>query len=207
MIHALLFDMGNVLVHFSHERMCEQIGRLVGWSGEETRAALMESGLFAAYESGQKTTEEMHAEFAALLPRDVSAKLKRSDLERAASDIFWRNKSIEPVIDRLMELGYPLVLVSNTCDMHIRWVEKHFRVVRHFKRRALSFEVKSAKPDSRIFEHAAELARCHPRDCFFADDTPGHVEAAKRLGFDAVVFQDTAQLLTDLIERDIHAAP
>jgi putative hydrolase of the HAD superfamily len=196
-IRALIFDMGNVLVYFSHERMCRQIGELVGRSGDEVRRELMESGLFTRYETGQITAEAVHSHVESI----VSKAIDRRALERAASDIFWRNETIEPVIDSLATLGLPLILLSNTCDAHIRWIDDRFPVLRHFTRRVLSFEIGAAKPDRPIFEAAARAAGVAPAECFFADDTPGHIDAAQRLGFDAVVYRDTPQLTSELRTR------
>ena len=42
MIRTCLFDMGNVLLHFCHERMCAQIGGLCGRTAAEVRALLID---------------------------------------------------------------------------------------------------------------------------------------------------------------------
>ena len=199
MIHALLFDMGNVLLHFSHERMYRQIGELVGWSAEQARGVLMDSGLFARFERGEITPEQMVGEVQRLLGREVV----QEELERAGSDIFWRNESMEPVIEQLAATGLPLVLVSNTNHSHIAWVNERFEVLRHFSRRVLSFEVGACKPHRVIFQAAARLAGVAPSECFFTDDTTGHVEAAQLLGFDAVVYRDTPQLVAELAHRNL----
>lgn len=199
MIRALLFDMGNVLIYFSHERMYRQLGELVGRDGAEVERLLHESGLFDGYESGRVTTDELRIELGRLVGRQIDA----AALDRAASDIFWLNESMEPVIDRLATNGLPLVLVSNTCETHFRWVSSRYRVLRHFTRRVLSFEVGGCKPNPSIFEAAARAAGVLPSECFFTDDTPVHVEAARRLGFDAVVYRDTPQIIAELQKRGI----
>lgn len=200
MIRALLFDMGNVLIHFSHERMYRQLGELVGRTGPEVERLLHESGLFDGYETGRVTTDELRIELGRLVGRPIDA----AALDRAASDIFWLNESMEPVIDRLATCGLPLVLVSNTCETHFRWVSNRFRVLRHFTRRVLSFEIGACKPNPAIFKAAARAAGVAPGECFFTDDTPGHVEAASQLGFDAVVYRDTAQIVAELQKRGIN---
>lgn len=200
MIRALLFDMGNVLIHFSHERMYRQLGELVGRDGSEVERLLHESGLFDGYETGRVTTDELRVELGRLVGRPIDA----AALDRAASDIFWLNESMEPVIEHLAANGLPLVLVSNTCETHFRWVSSRFRVLRHFTRRILSFEVGACKPQSAIFDAATRLVGVAPDECFFTDDTPGHVEAARRLGFDAVVYRDTPQFITELTTRGLN---
>jgi putative hydrolase of the HAD superfamily len=199
MIRALLFDLGNVLIYFSHERMCRQIGELVGRSGEEVWRLLMGSAPYVRYETGAISTIEFARELERLFDRQIDP----AALSRAASDIFWRNESIEPVIEQLAARGYPLVLLSNTCDMHHHWVDERFAVLRHFERRALSYQVGACKPQPEIYHAAASLAGVALNECFFTDDTPGHVAAARQLGIDAVVYRDTQQLVAQLQRREI----
>ena len=199
MIRALIFDLGNVLVFFSHERMFRQIGELVGHDGYEVRRRLAETDLLAQYEYGSITTAQVHQAIERLFQRVIDFQA----LVRAASDIFWPNESIMPVIEQLAAQGHPLVLLSNTCDAHVQWVDARFPVLRHFRRRVLSFEAGSRKPEPAIFAEAARAAGVAASDCFFTDDTPGHVEAARQLGFDAVPFRDTSQLTADLFARGI----
>jgi len=198
MIRALLFDLGNVLLFFSHDRMCEQIGRVTGLPAQEVRQRLFEDGLIREYELGRVSTQEGLGH--------LSRRLGNCDLEelhRAACDIFWLNESIVPVIERLSSDGWPLVMVSNVNEAHMRWIDERFPVVRHFKLRALSFEVGSRKPDAGIYMAAAKLAGAEPAECFFTDDIAEHIEAARRLGFDAWQFKDTAGLVEQLRLRGI----
>ncbi|MBI3466812.1 MAG: HAD-IA family hydrolase [Planctomycetes bacterium] len=203
MIHALIFDLGNVLVYFSHERMFRQIGELVGRAGDEVRRLLTETDLLARYECGAIKSRELHP----AIERVFAQPIHFESLVLAASDIFWRNESIEPVIDRLAADEYALVLLSNTCESHVEWLDGRFSVLRHFRRRVLSFEVGTRKPEPAIFEAAARAAGVDPASCFFTDDTPGHVEAARQLGFDAVAYRHTPQLVTELRARGITLFP
>ena len=200
-MQVLIFDLGNVLVYFSHARMFRQIGDLVGRAGDEVHRLLTEADLLARYECGAITTHDLHQTIEQILQQPIDFE----SLVLAASDIFWRNQSIEPVIDRLAAQGYPLVLLSNTCASHVEWLDGRFPVLRHFPRRVLSFQAGARKPDPAIFEAASRVAGVPPASCFFTDDTPGHVEAARQLGFDAVLFHDTQQLATELRARGVGA--
>ena len=43
MLRTIMFDLGNVLLYFSHERMFEQMGALCGKPAEETRELMLDS--------------------------------------------------------------------------------------------------------------------------------------------------------------------
>ncbi len=50
---------------------------------------------------------------------------------------------------------------------------------------------------------AAELAEVHPEAIFYCDDIPDNVEAARRVGFDAVQYTDTPTLVSELRKRGV----
>lgn len=50
-------------------------------------------------------------------------------------------------------------------------------------------EVGAIKPEPEIYLHALKLSGVEPHEAFFTDDTPGHVEAAERLGYVGHVFE------------------
>jgi len=198
-IRAALFDMGNVLVHFSHERMYRQIGQCFGVWGHEARHVLKGSGLLARYECGRLTTPQVHRAIERLFGREVNLHA----LEKALADIFWRNDSIERVVSSLARRGVPLVLVSNTCEPHFRWVERYYSVLQHFERRVLSFETRSCKPDAAIYDAAIRAAGCAPHECFFTDDVAENIAAARRAGIDAVLYRDPPSLVRELESRGL----
>ena len=67
----------------------------------------------------------------------------------------------------------------------------------------LSYVVKAVKPSPAIYREAIARAGCGPEECFYTDDIPAYVEAARREGIDAVQFQSCAQLERELAAREI----
>ena len=59
------------------------------------------------------------------------------------------------------------------------------------------------KPESQTYRAAAELAGAAPEEIFFTDDRPENVGAARRAGFDAVVFTTARRLAADLAVRGV----
>ncbi len=95
MIRTFLFDMGNVLLHFCHDRMCRQIGALCGRSGPEMRKALMDSRWHSDFDQGIVTPDQFQAWF----EETFGVKVQQAELAHAASDIFTLNEPIVPVLD------------------------------------------------------------------------------------------------------------
>jgi epoxide hydrolase-like predicted phosphatase len=61
-----------------------------------------------------------------------------------------------------------------------------------------SHEVGIAKPDQRIFELTCERLGVQPSEVIFLDDVQQHVLAARSIGIHAILFQETAQAITDI---------
>lgn len=199
MIKTCLFDMGNVLVFFSHERMCRQIGALCGWTRDECRKQLMDSGLQWNYERGLLTCEEMRDALGELSGRRISL----AALDHATADIFIENSSMLPILARLKANGLRLVLLSNTSVSHVRFVERHFDVLNDFDHRVLSCEVGAIKPEAKIYEAALEAIHCPPEECFYTDDIAAYIEKGREFGLDAEIFTQTAVLKEHLHDRQI----
>lgn len=199
MIRTFLFDMGNVLVHFSHERMCDQIAALCQRTGPELMRQLLDSGWHLDFERGLVTPDEFHQWFETA----YHVKIDRSRLAHASSDIFTLNESIVPVLDELKSRGHRLVLLSNTSIFHYEFIRERFDVLNRFDDFVLSYEVKAVKPDPVIFEAALKKIQCDASDCFYTDDIAKYVECGRRHGLDAEVFTTTENLKTQLGFRGI----
>jgi 2-haloacid dehalogenase len=107
------------------------------------------------------------------------------------------------ILRSLQEMGYPLYGLSN-------WSVEKFLLVRHkyevfdwFETILLSGEVKLVKPDPRIFAIMLERIGREASECVLIDDSTGNVEAARRLGFQAIHFRSAEQLRADLCQMEI----
>jgi len=198
-IQTFLFDMGNVLVSFCHDRMCRQMGELCGRSGPEIRKLLIDTGLQWEFERGQVTPEEFHLRFEAAVETEVD----RDRLAVASSDIFTPNESLSPVLLQLKSCGHRLVLLSNTTLWHFEFVRERFDVLKPFDDYVLSCRAGAMKPDAPIFEAALRAIHCDPADCFYTDDIPDYIAAGRKHGLDAEVFFDTEALILQLRQRGI----
>ena len=196
MIRTFLFDMGNVLVHFCHQRMCRQIAALADTSEEIVRDLLMRGSLQWDFERGLLSEEEFFAELRGRL--QFAPQITLGDFIRAGSDIFTLNSSLVPVLDELRGMGYRLVLLSNTSVSHFEFVRNEYDILTRFDDFVLSYEVGAMKPERRIFEVAGMKIGCTPGECFYTDDIAAYVEAGRSYGFQAEQFTTTESLVRQL---------
>lgn len=198
-LKTLLFDMGNVLVFFSHDRMCRQIADVVGCTPGTMRRQLFDSELQWEFERGRITEDAFHQKLESMFHRAISF----DALRRATADIFEPNTEILPLLDRLKSRGLRLVLMSNTCITHYDWVRSRYDLLDSFDDVTLSFEAGAIKPEDAIYEDALQRIGCAPQECFYTDDIPTYVEKGRSFGLHAEVFTSVNELRRQLAERGV----
>ncbi len=153
------------------------------------------------YEAGKIATEQFYETFC----RETQTRPDFDALSAAASEIFSLNVSMKPVLAALARAHHPLGLLSNTNEIHWRYVSsgRYSLIPEAFDVVALSFELGCVKPEPAIFRRAVELAGVQPEEIFYVDDTPEHVAAAKEIGIDGVVYTSTPLLVQELRARGI----
>jgi glucose-1-phosphatase len=194
------FDLGKVLVQFDIDQMLRQIAAVSGVPPDRLRAVFFNDGLMRQYETGRQTSREFYEAFC----KAIGARPDFDALAWAASDIFTVNSPVLPLAAHLREAGYPMGVLSNTCELHWKYCVDHFRIVAEdFHPHVLSCRVHAMKPDAAIFQTAADLAGFRPEEIFFVDDLAENVAGARAAGFDAVQFTSAAQLANDLRQRGV----
>jgi FMN phosphatase YigB (HAD superfamily) len=195
------FDMGNVLLRFSHERAAEQMSRAVGIDPSRAWKILFEDGLHWQSERGEVTSDQFYARFcqAAGVPLG-----DRAALELAANDIFELNVPIVGLLGHLYFTGRRLGVFSNTTDDHWQYCTGRFGILTSlFRVHALSFKLRAMKPQPAAYAGAAALAGVPPEQIFFTDDRPDNVAGARAAGWDAVLFESVVQLNEELRRRGL----
>ena len=184
MIKTVLFDLGNVLVQFSHEKMYRQLGDVCGISSESMCQLLDDTQLYHSLELGKMEASE----FVESLQAQLGKELDRDSVIQAGSDIFTPLEGMGTIIDRLSSAGIRTVLISNTCRAHFEHVQKSFSVLERLDDFVLSFEVGYRKPAHEIYQAAKQKIECDPAECLYVDDIREFVETGKSLGFQGHVF-------------------
>lgn len=199
-IEFIYFDLGNVILNFDHSIAFLNAANLAGVTPEKVDQVLFDQGLQERYETGLIDCTQFHQEFCSLTGSESS----QGEFLHAISDIFTVNGSMIPVLTQLKARGFPLGILSNTCDAHWQQVFGRHSVLRSFfDPLVLSYEAKSMKPDSKIYLAAIERAGIEPNRIFFTDDRQENVEGASAAGIDAVLFQGVPDLVAQLRSRGV----
>jgi len=199
-IRFIYFDLGNVLLDFSHEIACRNMAELVGIEPSLVRQIVFEAELELAYERGDLTTQQFYEHFCV----GTGTRPELSALCHATSNIFTLKKGMEPLVRQLRAAKRHLGILSNTCDAHWQFCEANFPQLRElFDVHALSFRLRMMKPEAAIYEEAAQMVHALPQEIFFTDDRAENVRGAINAGWDAVLFRSPEGLEEELRERGL----
>lgn len=197
----IYFDLGNVLLNFSHHRAAAQMAEVAGVDAEQVYKLVFEGDLERRSELGELNARELYDIFC----QETGATPDFAELERAGSDIFELNQSMLPVIGHLDVASYRMGVLSNTSESHWNFVTAgRWGILNSaFDVYALSYKIGAMKPDPAIYTAAAELAGVAPEEIFFTDDREENIAGARQAGYDAVQFTTPTALIRDLRERGV----
>lgn len=199
MIKTLIFDLGNVIVPFDFKRGYQRMSELCGCPPNEIPLRIRPTGLVHAFETGEISAETFVAELSNLLGLNATY----SQFCEIWTSVFLPDPLIpEPLLNTLAQ-KYRLLLLSNTNPIHYSMIQANYPLLEHFHDRVLSYEIGCAKPAPKIYQEALARAQCAANECFFTDDMPVNIEAARQHGIDAVQFQSAGQLERELQARGV----
>lgn len=194
MIKAVIFDLGNVLIHFDAHRAANRFARKAKVPVEKVWRHFFTSRVEKAYTRGEISTREFfrHAREA------FHSTIDFATFSRLWNDIFWENRGIRPILGKLSR-RYPLYLISNTNALHFNHVTRRFpQIFRHFRRTFPSHIVGRRKPDPRIFWKVLKRIRMRPEEVAFIDDMPNFIKAAEKIGLKGIRFRSNRELKQEL---------
>ena len=93
---------------------------------------------------------------------------------------------------------YRTAILSNAAAGGRREEERRYGFATMADVLVYSYEVGIEKPDRRIYKITCQRLGVAPGEVVFLDDLEANVVAARRLGMQAVLFQSTAQAITDV---------
>lgn len=195
-IHAIIFDLGKVLVDFDHMTAGRKIALLTGKTPDQIYELFFESSLIQSFERGDISPE---AFFAGVQQR-VDLDIPFEQFAAIWNNIFFMTASNTAVYDLLAVLRprYTLAMLSNINALHYAYLKERFPVFDRFHRLFASCEMGLVKPDERIYRAVLDSIGVPACETFYTDDRPDMVAAARALGIEGFVFTGIGQLKRDL---------
>lgn len=193
MAKTIIFDLGGVLVHLDWEKVCAPLAALSDRSSGYVRREVINGPLVQSAMRGELDPNQFHQSLSERLAIEISYE----SFLGIWTGLLSENEEIVPLVERLKD-DYPLVLASNTDQIHFTFSKQKFEVLGHLEQHFLSYEIGILKPDPAFFRHVLKSLEAAPGDCVFIDDVAENVESARSLGITAVQFQGNESLQTTL---------
>ena len=199
MIHAVIFDFGNVVCTFSLDRFLRTISRYSRRSLTDIRQLMPSfSDLGRDYESGLISSDRFFEE----VKRRAELAITKTDFVKAYCEIFTPVPETFQVL-RKLKPNVKLGLVSNTNEWHYRYGILPVEVFPLFDAVTLSFEVKALKPARVVYEDILAKLMADPGECAYVDDLQENVDAALDIGMHAFRYTSPDALVHSLRALDI----
>lgn len=199
MIQAVVLDVGNVLIGLEFERAYRAASRLSGLAEDEIRRRLSDPSLARDYETGRMSSLDFYERCRVLLDLAIGFE----EFGALWTDMFADKPLIDESLLAAIKQRCPLLVASNTNELHFDYLLSKYPLFRFFDKLVLSYQIGSMKPDAAFFEAVLERSGRPPEELFFTDDVEANIEGARRLGIDAEIFVGEESLRRSLRERGI----
>ncbi len=188
---AIVFDLGNVLIPFDYTPAINKLNQI-------------QTGLGDRFAEFYKSNYSFHRDFErGSIPETsfinkmlevVDHKIDAETFCRIFSDIFTLNEEVISLLP-ILKNNYKLFLLSNTNSIHKKYGWQKYEFLKYFDKLILSHEVGSVKPEEKIYRAVEEASGFPSEEHFYIDDIQEYVDAAIKLGWDAVQFVDYHKLV------------
>ncbi|SMO73752.1 HAD family hydrolase [Solitalea koreensis] len=191
-IKNIIFDYGNVIFKIDF-KLASQAFKDLGLSNiDELYGHKLQEKFFDQLEKGEINARQFTTELKKHLPEGVS--------EQQIIDA-WNALLIGiPVgnLELLLQIKskYRSFLLSNNNEIHYDWIIDYLNKVwkidsmaSYFEKDYYSHLMGMRKPDAEIFESVLRSHQLNPSETLFIDDSPQHLETAKKIGLQTRLVQ------------------
>jgi 2-haloacid dehalogenase len=198
---VVVFDLGGVLIDWSPRHLYRQLIEdeammewflaevcHTAWNAEQDRGRTFAAAIEEA--------AARHPEHRALIEAYFArwAEMMAGEIEGAVA-----------ILHELKDANYELHALTNWSAETFPFARERFAFLDWFETILVSADVGLIKPDPAIFELLLGRIGRTPAECVYIDDSAKNVAAAAALGFDAIAFENAAQLRAALARRGLLA--
>jgi FMN phosphatase YigB (HAD superfamily) len=184
---VVVLDLGKVLVDFDYSIAARRIAARSSRVVDNSRFFAEHAPLLYSYELGQISTETFFEAMRAATGFAGSL----AEFGDSFSDIFT---PIQPMIELQAEVrrkGFPVHIFSNTNELAVSQIGRHFPFYHNFDGYILSYEHGALKPDAKLYRAVEQQTGCRSAEILYLDDRPENVAAGLDRGWQAVLHESS----------------
>ena len=194
MIRAVIFDFGRVISAQKPQSLFREYERDLGLTPDTINQIMFDSHFWEEAMLGHRSTDEywtaIGPELGLKSPAEIDAFRRRYHADESI------NNAVLALILNLRG-RYKLAVLSNNPPGLDRWLAD-WNLLELLDAVFCSGDEGLVKPDPAAYQTTLDRLAVKPREAVFIDDTPGHVEAACRLGIHGIIFTTAKKLEKDL---------
>ena len=182
-IKVIIFDLGAVLLNINYQLTLIEFAKLGVRNADSFYSKEVQTNLFNEIETGK-------------ISADSFLKSLQKETENASTDEVrnaWNSMLLDLPKERIellkkLKQDFPIYLLSNTNSIHISEFRKKLGKTKYqefynlFDKVYYSHKIGFRKPDKKAFQIILEENNLNPKNVLFIDDSPQHIEGAKKLG-------------------------
>lgn len=200
----IIFDYGNVIFEINFKRTQNALLQLGITNVEAFFAHKSHNQLFDNFETNAISASEFRT--------GIRKAAHNNDLTDQQIDDAWNSLLIGVSAnnhDVLLEMKakYRTFLLSNNNAIHYDWIIKHIKenynidnYDNYFEKAYFSHLMELRKPNVNIFEQAIKENNLNPSETLFIDDSPQHIEGAKKAGLNTLLMDMHPEKLSEFLK-------
>lgn len=194
MIRNIVFDVGNVLVEYSWERMLQAL-HITGEAYDAVAKATALSPMWNELDRSLLSDEEILEGFIKNAPE--YEKEIRLVWDNISESVHCYDYSVEWV-QKFKKKGYQTYILSNYSKHGYELTRQELPFVEDMDGVLFSYEVKLVKPEPESYQTLLNKFQLKPEECVFMDDNEKNVIAAREAGIHAIHFKNKEQAEAEL---------
>jgi putative hydrolase of the HAD superfamily len=180
---AVVFDLGKVLLDFDYAKAAASLATHSASDAQAIHKFINQSPLLFRYETGLMTTDEFFEEFRAETGYSGSPEL----FAESFGNIFSPMDEMIQLHARLKQKGVPTFIFSNTNELGIRHIRRHYPFFAGFEDYVFSYEHGAMKPQAKLYEAVECITKRRGAQLAYIDDRAENIEAGAERGWQVIL--------------------
>ena len=194
----IILDMGNVLLEWNKDKILRGVVKTEK-DYMILDKAIFQSGLWERLDLGTLTREELVLKVISMIGSIYQEKVQ---------EVVWNWPSyieiymeVFPLLVRLKEKGHRIFVLSNTSPVFYELLEEQLSPLNEILDGfVFSCDIKTIKPDPKMFEEILHKYQLDPVNCIFLDDVKDNIKMAESLGIKAYQVKQRSDVV-DILKK------
>ena len=199
MVKAITFDLDGVYFVNGKSNFIKALGELGVSEDEAKRVFLKSDEMNNLYKTGKMTDEE----FWSWAAKEWKLNKSPQELIELLINGYSVDEDVVDVVKKVRENGYKTLICSNNFPARVNGLHSRFGFLDNFDTPVFSYEAGAAKPSEEIFSALIERSGVSADEIVYADDFGEAVKTAKKLGIQALFYENFEQFIRELRGLDV----